>query len=24
MMEPLAEMKNRMGDQWQRLGYEIL
>jgi len=24
MMEPRAEIKNRMGDRWRRLGYEIL
>jgi len=24
MMEPHAEIKNRMGDRWRRLGYEIL
>ena len=23
-MEPRAEIKNRMGDRWRRLGYEIL
>jgi len=24
MMEPRAKIKNRMGDRWRRLGYEIL
>jgi len=23
-MEPRAEIKNRMGDRWRQLGYEIL